>query len=134
MKAILKIIALCGIIVLTAFSCEKNSDESDKDDYMSGRIIKITCGGTVVQFIDTSQTIGETWNNYFVTPIVNYSNCVLVGNLSSGECSEEDTLYFNYRKVDSFTIGGPWCDIGGLPKTKIEITDLFNSKNFINEK
>jgi len=123
MKTILKILFICGIIVLTAFSCEKNSDESDKDDYLSGRIIKITCGGTVVQFIDTSQTIG----------IVNYSNCVLVGTLSSGECSEGDTLYFNYRKVDSFTIGGPWCDIGGLPKTKIEITDLFNSKYFINE-
>jgi len=42
MKAILKIIALCGIIVLTAFSCEKDKENVEVSDLEPIEIKKIT--------------------------------------------------------------------------------------------
>ncbi|MFA5817754.1 MAG: hypothetical protein WC854_00560 [Bacteroidales bacterium] len=134
MKKIKTILFLCGIIAITAFTCEKMSE---KDNYSSGKIIKHTCGGTVLQFINTDDIIGETWRNFMVQygePVKSYPNCVLVGNLHTfipaNELREKegDTIFFNYRKVDFFTVGGPWCLIGGLPKTQIEISDILDSK------
>ena len=120
MKTILKLLILSGVFICSGNSCEKISQ---KDTSFTGRIIKYTCGGTVIQFIKTDLDIGETWANYFSSPIVTYTNCVLVGNLQQGIIKEEDTIGFNYEKVDSFKTG-LFCDIGGLPKTKIEISDL----------
>jgi len=137
MNAIVKILLVCGIFICMAFSCEKISEKSEKEDYSSGEIIKITCGGIVLQFIHADEIIGETWDNWMVlpgSPVISYSNCVLVGNLHTfipaNELREKvgDTIFLNYRKVDFFTVGGPWCDIGGLPNTKIEISDILDSK------
>jgi hypothetical protein len=137
MNAIIKLLLVCGIFICTAFSCEKISEKSEKENYSSGEIIVFTCGGTVIQFINTNQMIGETWNNFFVSPgspVISYSNCVLVGNLHTffpaNELKEKvgDTIFFKYDKVDFFTVGGPWCAIGGLPKTEIEISDILISK------
>lgn len=133
MKKIKTILFLCGIIAITAFTCEKISEKSEKENYFSGKIIVFTCGGTVLQFINTDDIIGETWRNFMVQygePVKSYPNCVLVGNLHTfipaNELREKegDTIFFNYRKVDFFTVGGPWCLIGGLPKTQIEISDF----------
>ncbi len=139
MNAIIKLLLVCGIFICTAFSCEKISEKiSEKgENYSSGEIIKITCGGIVLQFINTDEIIGETWDNWMVlpgSPVISYSNCVLVGNLHtfipSNELREKvgDTIFLNYKKVDFFTVGGPWCAIGGLPKTKIEISEISNYK------
>ena len=133
MNTLVRLYVSVGFIFITAYSCEKIPKGLYADEYISGKIIQITCGGTVVQLVDTNKIVGETWDNFFVTPIVSYSNCVLVGNLSSSNFNSGDTIYFNCKIVDFFSIGGPWCDIGGLPSIKIEITDLFNSQYFINE-
>lgn len=137
MNAIIKLLLICGIFICTAFSCEKISEKPEKETYSSGEIIKFTCGGIVLQFINTDEIIGETWDNWMVlygSPVISYSNCVLVGNLHTFIPADElremegNTLFFKYNKVDFFTIGGPWCAIGGLPNTKIEISDILDSK------
>ncbi len=137
MNAIFKLLLVFGIFICMAFSCEKISEKSEKENYSSGQIIKITCGGIVLQFIHADEIIGETWDNWMVSdgsPIISYPNCVLAGNLHTFFQADEiwekvgDTILFNYKKVDFFTVGGPWCAIGGLPKTQIEISDILDSK------
>jgi len=59
MNAIIKLLLVCGIFICTAFSCEKMPEKSDKENYNSGKIILFTCGGTVIQLINTNQMIGE---------------------------------------------------------------------------
>jgi len=128
MNAIIRLLIVYSIFNM-AFSCEKITEKSS-EIYSTGKIIKITCGGTVLQFIDTDEIIGETWNNWMVpqgSPIISYSNCVLVGHIPINEFIEGDTIFIKYNKVDFFTIGGPWCAIGGLPKTLIEISDMLDS-------
>jgi hypothetical protein len=136
MQSTIKLLFFWSILVNLAFSCEKITEKSTIE-CSSGKIIKNTCGGTVLQFIKTNEIIGETWDDFMVQqslPVLSYSNCVLVGNyntfIPSSELSEMegDTIFFNYRKVEFFKIGGPWCDIGGLPKTLIEISEIFDTK------
>jgi len=141
MKSIVKLLLVCSIFVSLAFSCEKITEKAEKkaekENYFSGKIIKFTCGGTVLQFINTAEIFGETWNNWMVpsgAPVLTYPNCVLAGNLHTFFGADEiweregDTIFFLFNKVEFFTIGGPWCLIGGLPKTNVEISEILNSK------
>lgn len=123
MKYIRILILLCGIHAIIAFSCNKENEF----ECSTGKIIEITCGGTVVQFLVKEQIIGEEWNDNFSTPVLSYENCVLVGNLPIESCEKGDTLYFSYRIVKAFTSGN-FCDIGGLPGTKIEVSELFDNR------
>ncbi len=65
MKAILKILFLCGIIVLTAFSCEKE-DIPELTDFVEGYIV-----GTF-KCDETESETGPT------TRITNYGYCILI--------------------------------------------------------
>ncbi len=112
---------LLGSYAFMAFSCDKENEF----EFSTARILEITCGGVVVQFLGTDQIIGEKWNDNFSIPVLNYENCVLVGNLQAEKHEKGDTIYFNYRKVEAFT-SGIFCDIGGLPETKIEVSELVN--------
>ena len=120
---------LSGLIILTYFSCEKDSNKQTSTTCPTcptAKIIVYSCGGTVLQLLDSSN-IGETWSNFFETPILEYKDCVLAGNLPDSKSDVENIISFNYKVVDKFS-SGFFCDIGGLPKTKIEITDLFEIK------
>jgi hypothetical protein len=121
MKNLKKILLLLGLTILASFSC----NEENETDCYSGKIIEITCGGTVVQFL-TDGTIGEEWINNFSFPALEYTNCVLVGNLSEENHEEGDVIYFDYKEVEVFT-SGDFCDIGGLPNIKIEILELYSN-------
>lgn len=114
----LLLLPLC--VVLLGAGCEKN----DESEYFTGQIIEITCGGTVVKFL-TDEIIGEEWVDHFSSPVLSYTNCVLAGNLSEENYEKSDIIYFNYEQVDAFN-NGNFCDIGGLPTIKIEITELFS--------
>ena len=114
---LLLLLPLC--VAILGAGCEKN----EVSKYSSGRIIEITCGGTIVQFL-TDEIIGEEWNNHFSSPVLSYTNCVLVGNLSEESSEKGDTIYFNYERVESFS-NSNFCDIGGLPEIKIEVSELF---------
>ncbi len=112
-------VAVLCLLLITSTGCEQN----DILGCFKGQILAITCGGTVIQFLDTPK-VGEDWiNNFSDSSAKKYSNCVLVGNLTSPEIQEGDVLYFKYQKVEFFT-SGSFCKIGGLPRVKIEITEL----------
>ncbi len=111
---------LLPLCITALQGCEKN----DESEYFSGQIIEITCGGTVVKFL-TDEIIGVEWVDHFSSPVLSYTNCVLAGSLSEGNYEKGDTIYFNYEQVDAFK-NGNFCDIGGLPAIKIEISELFS--------
>ncbi|OPZ91582.1 MAG: hypothetical protein BWY74_01921 [Firmicutes bacterium ADurb.Bin419] len=106
------------LCITTLAGCEKNG----KSEYSVGQIIEITCGGTVIKFL-ANEKIGEDWVDNFSSPVLSYANCVLVGNLSEENYKKGDTIYFDYLEVDTFK-NGNFCDIGGLPTIKIEISQL----------
>ena len=114
------------IVIISSTSCERESNKLTCTTCPTAKIILYSCGGTVLQLLDSSN-IGETWSNFFETPILEYNDCVLAGNLPNTKSNVGDIISFNYKVVDNFS-SGIFCDIGGLPKTKIEITDLFEIK------
>lgn len=114
---------LYGSFAIMVLSCDKENEF----EYCTGKLVEVTCGGSVVQFLGTDHIIGEEWNDIFSIPVLSYENCVLVGNLPIEKYEKGDTICFNYRIVEAFTSGN-FCDIGGLPETKIEVTEFFNNK------
>jgi hypothetical protein len=117
----LLVFTIFGALILV--NCKHEDSFTKEPDYI-GKGIYISCGGTVVQFLN-SDTLGETWTNPFISPNIEFKNCVLVGNLSTSFARADTTFGFNFKFVNNFSKGN-FCDIGGLPKTKIEIVDLFN--------
>jgi len=114
------------IVIISSSSCERDSNKLTCTTCPTAKIILYSYGGTVLQLLDSSN-IGETWSNFLVTPILEYTDCVLAGNLPNTKSNVGDIISFNYKVVDIFS-SGIFCDIGGLPKTKIEVTDLFEIK------
>jgi hypothetical protein len=114
------------VVIISNTSCERDSNKLTCPACPTAKIIWYSCGGTVLQLLDSSN-IGETWSNFFETPIIEYKDCVLAGNLTNSKLDVGDIISFNYKVVDLFS-SGIFCGIGGLPKTKIEITDLFEIK------
>jgi hypothetical protein len=78
MKAILKIIALCGIIVLTAFSCEKE-EEILPPNQAKGRIIetfRMCYGYWLMIEVENPKGIGEAALPRNEEPWKNYKNAI----------------------------------------------------------
>ena len=99
-------------------SCEKKNYSSR---CYSAKILKISCGGTVLQLLNV-ENIGVDWRNSENN--ADYKNCVLAGIISPQTKSLGDTVYISFNKVDFF-LKGNFCDIGGLPSTKIEVKDFY---------
>jgi len=110
------------ILTLVLINCSREDKIAKEPDYV-GKVILVSCGGTVIQLLN-SDTLGETWTNHFISPNLEYKNCVLVGNLNPSIAKSDTIFGLNFKFVDSFS-SGIFCDIGGLPKTKIEIQELF---------
>ena len=81
MKAVIKIIFLCGIIVLTAFSCEK-----DKDNNMKSQVI------------NKEEIIGD-WVNMINNKDILFINDTLISRI--------DTLYGEPYNYYNYTILSP---------------------------
>ena len=109
------------ILILPFLSCSSKDKIKEEPDYVA-KVVCISCGGTVVQLLN-SDSLGETWTNFFITPNKEYKNCILV-NLNSSFAKTDSIFGLNLRFVDYFS-SGYFCDIGGLPKTKAEIQELF---------
>ncbi len=120
MKSLNLYICILGISVSTVFSCEKNYAKKCYDV----KIIKISCGGTVVQFLSEEQ-IGETWKDASGNSAI-YQNSVLAGNIPTEKLKVGDVISLNFEKVASFSSGN-FCDIGGLPSIKIEGKNFYES-------
>ena len=110
------------LLILTLINCSREDSIKKRPDFV-GKVIYLSCGGTVIQLLD-SDTLGETWTNFFILPRIEYKNCVLVGNLNASFAKADTIFGLNFKFVDTFSKGN-FCDIGGLPKTKIEILELF---------
>ncbi len=118
---ILKFSAFLLLISLMGAGCEKEG----KSEYSKGQILAITCGGTVIQFLNATHKVGEKWSNNFSNPVKSYENCVLTGDFLVGEYNEGDIIYFDYKEVE--ILDGDFCDIGGLPASLIEIIELYEN-------
>lgn len=115
---------LPGLLILILVSCDTKEELDlkiiqDTDLDISGRIIEDTCGGTVIQVLSTD--IGEEWVNIFGNS-EKYKNAVLSNLEINGDFELNQLVSFNFREVEYFE--GFYCDIGGLPDTKIEILDI----------
>jgi hypothetical protein len=104
--------------------------EKEVSEIVTARILKPTCGGTVMQIINATFK-GEDWN-FFVNldgaldssnPPTTYENAVLVGNVPLNRQISGDTLKFSYTQGLS---GGNYCDIGGLPKVVVSVQTITN--------
>jgi len=130
MKTILKIIFLCGIIVLTAFSCEKE-DEVLPTNHAKGRIIE-TFGGCYGEWvmieIENPQGIGLPGTAQYGDVEFDYNNAIGVPWFTKLPDIPENTpkaidtwLHFEYREVkeeekDLFrTIPPPCCLANVIP-------------------
>ena len=109
------VILFCLLIIGSLFSCEKSSIK----DSNSAVILANTCGGTVIKFI--SVDFGEEWVDNF-GDAQSYENVVLTNDLESEGYQDGDSISFNFKEVD--ILEGNLCDIGGLPHTKVELTNL----------
>lgn len=123
MKVAFKFRLIFCILFCIGFCCKKIQQIPPKETFFTGKILLYSCGGTVIQFLTPDSLVGETWENFFSTQKVTYTNCALVGNFPMDKFHEGDSIGFNFEKVNYFKTG-IFCDIGGLPKTKIEISDV----------
>jgi len=112
MKTIIKILILCGIIILTAFSCEKE-EEILPSNHAEGRIIQIFggCYGELIM-IEVENPEGIGLPGTFAFPgneesRITYKNAIGVPWFSKLPDIPEDIpdtigtwLYFEYRDVE----------------------------------
>lgn len=120
MKKLLMYLFIPFFILLLNFSCNKNDNNSI---CYQAKILKISCGGSVLQLL-TEKKIGEEWHDFDNNSI--YQNCVLAGIIPSENKIVGDTINIEFNKVTTFSSGN-FCDIGGLPSTKIEIKNLYST-------
>ena len=112
MKYINYLFLLLAIVVA---SCQKTHvNRTEK-----AVVIQNTCGGTVIDFI--SSDFGEEWNNFFEDSAF-YLNAAITENLIEKGFQKGDTISFSYEEV--LQLNGKFCDIGGLPETKVILTSL----------
>ncbi|MEJ7780590.1 MAG: hypothetical protein WKF68_13490 [Daejeonella sp.] len=130
MKKISNLLLMSPLFMLAFFSCDKETSEALVSSCLKGKIIETTCGGTILQILSTKK-VGVSWVNNFEPSAVSYDNSVLIGNVPQGK-SKGDTIYFEYKEVDHFSTGN-FCDIGGLPKPKLEILALVSENCAGNE-
>jgi hypothetical protein len=124
-----KLLIFLEIAAIIGMSCENS--EKTKPDYI-GKVILQSCGGTVMQLLDP-KNYGESWTNHYTDPTYTYENCVLVGNLSPSIAVIDTIIGFDFKPVTFFSQGN-FCDIGGLPNTKIEIVKLYDVEILIPDK
>lgn len=113
------------ILILLLLSCAKQKEEVIEQYCNNAKVIKITCGGIVVQILKP-ENVGNVWIDASATEKPTYNNCVLVGNIPSNKQKEGSTISVKYQIVDQFGDGN-FCDIGGLPTTKVHVLKLYEN-------
>ena len=123
MRTILSFIFM-AILFLFGTGCSEN----EVSEIVTARILKPTCGGTVMQIVNGSFK-GEDWKFFSnlegpldtSNPAATYENVVLVGNVPLDRSIIGDTIQFSY--IQGLTYGN-YCDIGGLPSLTISVETL----------
>jgi len=113
------VLLLLSLVLL--LSCEKLTEPK----CYSMKIIQETCGGTVIQFVDTRKTIGEEWTNFFDSSNTVYQNCALCMTALDESYEKGDVIYASIE-LNPERVEGNFCAIGGLPNTYFIITEFYD--------
>ena len=119
---------LIFILMVIPFFFETGCSENEVSEMLTARILKPTCGGTVMQIVNGSLK-GEDWKFFsnlegpfdMSNPAATFENAILVGNVPLDRRIMGDTLQFSYSQG---LTAGNYCDIGGLPKLTISVETL----------
>jgi hypothetical protein len=119
------------ILLTLGLSCNRDNLTINKK-HVNARVMLSSCGGTVLQFTDLSEPIGEDWLWFknisgpldTSNPAQIYPRCVTATNVPKERQTIGDTLKFTYMEPTGSS--SVVCSIGGLPKTYISIDNLEN--------
>lgn len=120
------------LLFAIAIGCSKDG-LSANDRLVKARILYPSCAGTVVQFIDSTHTVGTNWR-WFTNlkqpfdasnPIKFYPNSVSAFNIPTNKQVIGDTLEFVYEELNGPS--GLVCALGGLPASYISVKKLKNN-------
>ena len=106
------------ILYLLFFACGEKDLQAPT--CISAKVIKQTCAGTVTQIL-VSSSLGLNWTDPGTD--TSYENVVLIGNFPEEYRVENDTLYFSYKIVETFS-DGIFCELGGMPTALLEVTNV----------
>lgn len=115
----MRCITLFLLVIGVFCSCEKTTIK----DPLTAVILAHTCGGTIIKFSSTE--VGEEWINNFDDGQI-YTNVALTNDLEVEGYQKGDSIQFNFIKVNK--LEGNFCDIGGLPETKVHLSNLIKIK------
>ncbi|WP_293302672.1 hypothetical protein [Pedobacter sp. UBA4863] len=121
----MKLNSFYTLIILLAFSCDKQDEKAEVQYCNNAKIIKTTCGGTVVQILKP-ENVGNVWTDASAAEKPTYNSCVLVGNIPSDKQKEGIVISIKYQIVSQFGDGN-FCDIGGLPTIKVNVMKLYEN-------
>ena len=118
------------LFVLLIFSCAKQDDDAGEQYCNNARVIRPTCGGTVVQIL-RPDNIGREWTDFFTPDKPSYANCVLVGNIPQEKQVENSIISIKYKIVEQ--LDGLFCEIGGLPSVNAKVVKLYPNCQITND-
>ncbi|MFN0255189.1 hypothetical protein [Pedobacter ureilyticus] len=121
----MKINPIYMLVILLALSCDKQDEKAEVQYCNNAKIIKTTCGGTVVQILKP-ENVGDAWIDASTAEKPTYNNCILLGNIPLNKQKEGSTISIKYQIVSQFG-NGNFCDIGGLPPIKASILNIYDS-------
>ena len=114
------------LVILLMFSCSEQDHEKEEQYINNAKVIKATCGGTVVQILKPGN-IGSNWIDATEPDKPIYMNCVLIGNIPSDKRTKGSIISIKYEIVDQFEEGN-FCDIGGLPPIKAWVVQFYGGQ------
>ncbi len=115
-----------GIMTLFSGCKEKKSIPPDENEIAIGRILRFSCGGTVVQVIENDNIIGQDWSwAWDGDGRQTYENCITLIHETKTGLNVGDSIRFSYQS-DYIDFGKQYCDIGGLPYTIFYASKLDN--------
>lgn len=94
--------------------------------------MRLTCAGTVLQFIDSTSTVGKDWLWFgnlngpldASNPVKVYPKCVSAFDIPGNRQITGDTIGFTYQEL--VNPPGLICAIGGLPNAHISVKSVKN--------
>ena len=116
---------ICCFPIL-ASQCKKERNNIDESLCSNAKVIKVTCGGIIIQLLKRTD-IGSVWRDPTLSNGASYPNCVLIGKLADDQMDQGQVLSIKFEVVE-FLGEGNYCEIGGLPNTKISIMEYYECK------
>ena len=125
----MRCILLISWFLLVSSGCSKETLDAG-GDYVKARVMYVSCGGTVLQLLDSTSITGTNWRWFrnLTGPLdasnspQDYRHCITAFDIPSDRETISDTLEFTYKKLSGPP--SPICTIGGLPNAYISVRQL----------